>query len=150
MRIKIIALLTLLWGYQSKAQTPTPVNCLDGLAYILTNGEGGPSLYSMTLSATAPTLVGSLGTTAFNAIGYNASDNFMYAINQAGEVYRIGANSARAAVAVSDPNSLLGRGTQPEIFLRRVYITCIITQHSVLYLLIWLRAHLLPRLLPTR
>ncbi len=110
MRIKILTLLALLWGYHSKAQLPTPVNCLDGLAYILTNGEGGPSLYSMTLSATSPTLVGSLGTTAFNAIGYNASDNFMYAINQAGEVYRIGSNSARSAVPVSDPNSLLGPG----------------------------------------
>jgi hypothetical protein len=110
MRIKILALVTLLCGYQSNAQTPTPVNCVDGLAYILTNGEGGPSLYSMTLSATSPTLVGSLGNTAFNAIGYNASDNFMYAINQAGEIYRIGANSARSAVSVSDPNSLLGPG----------------------------------------
>ena len=122
MRIKILALMTLLCGYQSNAQTPTPVNCLDGLAYILTNGEGGPSLYSMTLSATAPTLVGSLGTTAFNAIGYNASDNFMYAINQAGEVYRIGANSSRTAIPVSDPNSLLGPGyTAGDISATGVY-----------------------------
>lgn len=110
MRTKILSFIILLCGYQSKAQSPTPVNCLDGLAYILTSGEGGPSLYSMTLSATAPTLVGSLGTTAFNAIGYNATDNFMYAINAAGEVYRIGANGARTAVTVADPDNLLGPG----------------------------------------
>ncbi|WP_162817996.1 Ig-like domain-containing protein [Niabella yanshanensis] len=122
MRIKILALMTLLCGIQSQAQNPTPVNCLDGLAYILTNGEGGPSLYSMALSATSPTLVGSLGTTAFNAIGYNASDNFMYAINQAGEVYRIGANSSRTAIPVSDPNSLLGPGyTAGDISANGVY-----------------------------
>lgn len=109
-RVKVLPLFILLWGYQSSAQTPTPVNCVDGLAYILTNGEGGPSLYSMTLSATSPTLIGTLGNTAFNAIGYNAADNFMYAINQAGEVYRIGANSATTAITVSDPGSLLGPG----------------------------------------
>ncbi len=122
MRIKFLALMALLCGFQSKAQNPTPVNCVDGLAYILTNGEGGPSLYSMTLSATSPTLVGSLGTTAFNAIGYNAADNFMYAINQAGEVYRIGANSSRSAVSVSDPDNLLGPGyTAGDISATGVY-----------------------------
>lgn len=93
--------------FAAVSQSPTTVSCADGFAYILTSGENGPALYRMALTGSAtPTLVTSYGagTSILNALGYNAADGYLYAIDANGIVYRIGANGVRQVVTVSDPN----------------------------------------------
>lgn len=112
-------LTSLLFSATVGAQTPTTVNCSDGLAYIINStGESNTSdLYTFDLATGNAILVKSGiipagGPSRYvNAIGYNPADGYMYGyLMYTGRVFRIGANGAITEITVSDPNGLLPIG----------------------------------------